>query len=65
MCYHHCTYICVCVCSKGEMVELSSNFIRYSTFRSGKEQLVSITNITAKSIAHSTIFIIVDGKQLL
>ena len=29
------------VCSLGEPVELNSKFIRYSTFKTGKEQLVS------------------------
>ena len=31
--------------SQGEPVELSSKFIRYSTFKTGKEQLVSLIHI--------------------
>lgn len=34
--------VMLCYISIGEPVELSSKFIRYSTFRTGKEQLVSI-----------------------
>ena len=41
--FNHCVKIdyFYLICSVGEPVELSSRFIRYSTFKTGKEQLVS------------------------
>jgi len=53
MSVHVCSENIIIVCldslihfSLGEPVELSSKFIRYSTFRTGKEQLVKLMNVT-------------------
>jgi len=57
------TGLCVCCDSIGLPVELSSRFIRYSTLKTGKEQLVSIIN-NKQYYMYKTTNYLIEGSTL-